>query len=421
MEGSNYDSKKMLRFSWTAVPGVGVEYQLVVKPILKGQSATAAILSNPTLFDKIQNVTTYVYTPADPMLDYAGAIGFAWQISTLADGKPYGRNGGKSTVGSIGGSLEKRNGGGATTVCYCKCNDDYDPEEPDCERYVKCPSGDCSKCCGYTLEKGGKLTMTAAQEAFMLENGKPDGKHGDILIDNVPIEGYRVTQPTPTTIRVRRKPTTNGGVKSTICNCINAEGKPYQVDCPSANCVECCKAQGGGTPAPTPENPPNTEGSKKCVTAKGETRLEPVIQNVQASMLQIVVTATSNFASQTLQYSLNNQTWQPSNVFTTTNNNPFPIQNMTVYARYADGSCPVSYYSQGVMTVKDGADKVDIIIKSVGANKGKVIETLQKMRNLNLIDATKLANTPSAALKGVTKDEAAAIKSALEGAGAEVK
>ncbi len=835
-EGYVYDPKKMLRFSWTAVPGVGVEYQLIVKPILKGQSATAAMLSNPTLFDNTLNATTYVYTPADPMLDYAGAIGFAWQISTFADGKPYGRNGGKSTVGMIkdaanktdppskvatycycsndarkgepncmryvkcpngdcgqccnggkssslsmtwlqahglnttlqinpnfgnvtldnavlapyriaevsddtiwilnnsftwpqttpfakanqanygsqtattasqtrrpglkrmtaapvgcandatettsAGDVEKRNGGGgattvcyckcnddydpdepdceryvkcpsgdcakccgytlekggkltmtaaqeafmlengttdskhgdilidnipiegyriampqgttisvqrkrarhmrtwekilrkeggvnmvffsdqtvafttdtpdeidgnspkkgrvvvsllsgvtqeggddlpvykninyvptdktfkvnelkgeglarlvpqageifeaaagvrctcrlsngnwrvcryacstccvedvivlapritspkftgtvlftptanpsvsqrnggggATTVCYCKCNDDYDPEEPDCERYVKCPSGDCAKCCGYTLEKGGKLTMTAAQEAFMLENGKPDSKHGDILIDNIPIEGYRVTQPSPTVIRVRRKPTAGGGAKSNICNCVNAEGKPYQVDCPSANCVDCCKAQGGGTPAPTPENPPNTEGAKKCVTAKGETRLEPVIQNVQASMLQIVVTATSNFASQTLQYSLNNQTWQPSNTFTTTSNNPYPIQNMTVYARYADGSCPVSYFSQGVMTVKDGADKVNVVLKSVGSNKAKVIETLQKMLKLSVLEAQKLIDTPSAQLKtGVTKEEAATIKSALEAAGCEVE
>lgn len=47
--------------------------------------------------------------------------------------------------------------------------------------------------------------MTAAQEAYMLENGKPDSKHGDILIDNVPIEGYLIAQTKPNVISVRRK------------------------------------------------------------------------------------------------------------------------------------------------------------------------------------------------------------------------
>ena len=64
----------------------------------------------------------------------------------------------------------------------------------------------------------------------------------------------------------------------------------------------------------------------------------------------------------------------------------------------------------------------DVILESVGANKIAVIKEVRAITSLGLKEAKDLVDgAPKAVKTGVTKDEAAAMKTQLEAAGAKVK
>lgn len=64
----------------------------------------------------------------------------------------------------------------------------------------------------------------------------------------------------------------------------------------------------------------------------------------------------------------------------------------------------------------------DVILKSAGANKLAVVKEVKNLLNLGLKEAKDIVDAAPAPLKsGVSKDEADAIKAALDGAGAEVE
>ena len=95
-----------LTFTWgfVNVPGNPPPvFRLRIKPILQGQSATTAMQSNPTFFDEDVNGTSYFYLPSDPAFStFPNAVGWVWQVQARTlDGKPYGRNQGRSPVRSF--------------------------------------------------------------------------------------------------------------------------------------------------------------------------------------------------------------------------------------------------------------------------------------------------------------------------------
>ncbi len=64
----------------------------------------------------------------------------------------------------------------------------------------------------------------------------------------------------------------------------------------------------------------------------------------------------------------------------------------------------------------------DVILKSAGAGKLKVVKEVKGLLGVGLKDAKELVdNAPGAIKEGVPKEEAEKIKEALEGAGAEVE
>jgi large subunit ribosomal protein L7/L12 len=64
----------------------------------------------------------------------------------------------------------------------------------------------------------------------------------------------------------------------------------------------------------------------------------------------------------------------------------------------------------------------DVILEAAGANKIAVIKEVRALTSLGLKEAKDLVDgAPKAVKTGVTKEEAAAIKTQLEGAGAKVK
>jgi large subunit ribosomal protein L7/L12 len=64
----------------------------------------------------------------------------------------------------------------------------------------------------------------------------------------------------------------------------------------------------------------------------------------------------------------------------------------------------------------------DVILESIGANKIAVIKEVRALTSLGLKEAKDLVDgAPKAVKTGVTKEEAAAMKTQLEGAGAKVK
>lgn len=75
-----------------------------------------------------------------------------------------------------------------------------------------------------------------------------------------------------------------------------------------------------------------------------------------------------------------------------------------------------------------GADAVeektafDVVLKSAGANKLQVVKAVKELTGLGLKEAKDLVDgAPSELKKGVTKDEADALKKQLEEAGAEIE
>ncbi len=64
----------------------------------------------------------------------------------------------------------------------------------------------------------------------------------------------------------------------------------------------------------------------------------------------------------------------------------------------------------------------DVILKSAGANKLQVVKAVKELTGLGLKEAKDLVDAaPGELKKGVTKDEAEALKKQLEEAGAEVE
>lgn len=64
----------------------------------------------------------------------------------------------------------------------------------------------------------------------------------------------------------------------------------------------------------------------------------------------------------------------------------------------------------------------DVILKSAGAGKLAVVKLVKELTSLGLKEAKELVDSaPKAVKEGVTKDEADALKKALEEAGAEVE
>ena len=64
----------------------------------------------------------------------------------------------------------------------------------------------------------------------------------------------------------------------------------------------------------------------------------------------------------------------------------------------------------------------DVVLKSAGAAKLKVVKAVKELAGLGLKEAKELVDSAPANVKeGVSKDEADALKSALEEAGAEVE
>ena len=67
-------------------------------------------------------------------------------------------------------------------------------------------------------------------------------------------------------------------------------------------------------------------------------------------------------------------------------------------------------------------DSFDVILKSAGANKLAVVKAVKELAGLGLKEAKDLVDAaPSELKKGVSKDEAEALKKQLEEAGAEIE
>jgi len=92
-------------FSWTpvSIPGIAIEYRLLLCPVYAGQSVRDAIERNIPLLDERLGFASYLYSLRDPALtDVVDALGFAWQVQALDDfGNPATRNDGKSEIFSF--------------------------------------------------------------------------------------------------------------------------------------------------------------------------------------------------------------------------------------------------------------------------------------------------------------------------------
>lgn len=76
----------------------------------------------------------------------------------------------------------------------------------------------------------------------------------------------------------------------------------------------------------------------------------------------------------------------------------------------------------GAEAVVEEKTSFDVILKSAGAAKLAVVKAVKELTGLGLKEAKDLVDgAPSELKKGVTKDEADALKSQLEEAGAEVE
>ncbi|ENG4191658.1 50S ribosomal protein L7/L12 [Escherichia coli] len=82
----------------------------------------------------------------------------------------------------------------------------------------------------------------------------------------------------------------------------------------------------------------------------------------------------------------------------------------------------VSAAAAGPVEAAEEKTEFDVILKAAGANKVAVIKAVRGATGLGLKEAKDLVESAPAALKeGVSKDDAEALKKALEEAGAEVE
>ncbi|MDD2246610.1 MULTISPECIES: 50S ribosomal protein L7/L12 [Proteiniphilum] len=76
----------------------------------------------------------------------------------------------------------------------------------------------------------------------------------------------------------------------------------------------------------------------------------------------------------------------------------------------------------GAETAVEEKTSFDVVLKSAGAAKLAVVKAVKELTGLGLKDAKDLVDgAPSELKKGITKDEAEALKKQLEEAGAEVE
>jgi large subunit ribosomal protein L7/L12 len=76
----------------------------------------------------------------------------------------------------------------------------------------------------------------------------------------------------------------------------------------------------------------------------------------------------------------------------------------------------------GEAAVAEEKTSFDVVLKSAGANKLQVVKAVKELTGLGLKEAKDLVDAaPGELKKGVTKDEAEALKKQLEEAGAEVE
>lgn len=76
----------------------------------------------------------------------------------------------------------------------------------------------------------------------------------------------------------------------------------------------------------------------------------------------------------------------------------------------------------GAAEVAEEKTSFDVVLKSAGANKLQVVKAVKELTGLGLKEAKDLVDAaPGELKKGVTKDEADALKKQLEEAGAEVE
>jgi len=76
----------------------------------------------------------------------------------------------------------------------------------------------------------------------------------------------------------------------------------------------------------------------------------------------------------------------------------------------------------GAAAAAEEKTSFDVVLKSAGAAKLRVVKAVKEACGLGLKEAKDLVDAaPSTVKEGVSKDEAEALKAALEGAGAEVE
>ena len=78
--------------------------------------------------------------------------------------------------------------------------------------------------------------------------------------------------------------------------------------------------------------------------------------------------------------------------------------------------------ADGAAAAAEEKTSFDVVLKSAGAAKLQVVKAVKEACGLGLKEAKDLVDAaPSTVKEGVSKDEAEALKAALEGAGAEVE
>ncbi|GAA4849318.1 50S ribosomal protein L7/L12 [Algivirga pacifica] len=88
----------------------------------------------------------------------------------------------------------------------------------------------------------------------------------------------------------------------------------------------------------------------------------------------------------------------------------------------AAAAAPVMVAGGAAGEAAEEKTEFDVILKSVGSAKLKVVKALKENAGLGLKEAKEMADAaPTAIKEGVSKEEAEALKAALEGEGAEIE
>ncbi|AZQ63385.1 50S ribosomal protein L7/L12 [Flammeovirga pectinis] len=88
----------------------------------------------------------------------------------------------------------------------------------------------------------------------------------------------------------------------------------------------------------------------------------------------------------------------------------------------AAAAAPVMVAAEGGAAAAEEQTEFDVILKSAGSAKLKVVKALKSAAGLGLKEAKELADSAPAAVKeGISKEEAEALKDALAAEGAEIE